>query len=40
LCLSVTEGKQKKKAQKNDSDGSLSSNDAQGKRASALFVSK
>jgi len=30
--LYVTEGKPKKKAQKNDSDGSLSSNDAQGKR--------
>jgi len=32
VSVSVTEGKPKKKAQKNDSDASLSSNDAQGKK--------
>jgi len=30
MVVAVTKGKQKKKVQKNDSDGSLSSNDAQG----------
>jgi len=36
LYLYIIEGKPKKKAQKNDSDASLSSNDAQGKTTTEL----